>query len=266
MTLVPAASVESIYLNVELPQFRDRAVREALYMAIDRQAIIDVLYYGVPSVTETFMPRQSWYYRSDLPKHEYNIARAGQLLDQAGWRPGPDGIRAKDGVRLSFNNSTTTGAHLREQTQQLIQQTFAKIGVEMKIVNLPGAVMFGDFWVKSQFDTAMVGITYLIASDPDVSLRFHSRSIVAKGGRGSNNAQYSNPEVDALLDKGTRTFDPKTRREIYNSVQEIIRNDLPFLPLFAYNTVYGLKAKIQGFVPNTNTRSESWNAAGWFWS
>ena len=79
---------------------------------------------------------------------------------QAGWRPGPDGIRVKDGVRLSFNNSTTTGAHLREQTQQLIQQTFAKIGVEMKILNNPAAVMFGDFWGKSQFDTAMVGITY----------------------------------------------------------------------------------------------------------
>jgi len=266
VTLVPAGSVETIYFNLELPQFRDRAVREALYTAIDRQAIIDVLYYGVPSVTETFMPRQSWYYKSDLPKHEFNLARAGQLLDQAGWRPGPDGIRAKDGVRLSFNNSTTTGAHLREQTQQLVQQTFAKIGVEMKILNHPGAVMFGDFWVKSQFDTAMVGITYLIASDPDASLRFHSRSIVAKGGRGSNNAQYSNPEVDALLDKGARTFDAKARREIYNRVQEIIRTDLPFMPLFAYNRIYGNKAKMQGFVPNTNTRSESWNAAGWFWS
>ncbi len=266
VTLVPAGSVESIYLNVELPQFRDQAVRQALYMAIDRQAVIDILYHGVPSVTESFMPPQSWYYRSDLPKHEFNLARAGQLLDQAGWRPGPDGIRAKDGVRLSFNNSTTTGTHLREQTQLLVQQTFAKIGVEMKILNHPAAVMFGDFWGKSQFDTAMVGITYLIASDPDVSLRFHSRSIVAKGGRGSNNAQYSNPEVDALLDKGTRTFDPTARREIYNRVQEIVRTDLPFLPLFTYNRVYGHKAKVQGFVPNTNTRSEAWNAAGWFWS
>ncbi|MFN3746134.1 MAG: peptide ABC transporter substrate-binding protein [Hyphomicrobiaceae bacterium] len=263
--LVPAGSVESIYLNLEKPQFRDRAVREALYMAIDRQAIVDVLYHGVPRVTETFMPPQSWYYRSDLSKHEFNLARATQLLDQAGWRPGPDGIRSKDGVRLSFNNSTTTGAHLREQAQQFIQQTFAKIGVEMKILNHPAAVMWGEFWGRSQFDTAMVGITYLIASDPDVTLRFHSRAIVAKGGRGSNNAQYSNPEVDALLDQGTRTFDPKARREIYNRVQEIIRNDLPFLPLFTNNTVYGRKARIQGFVPNTNTRSEAWHAAAWYW-
>jgi peptide/nickel transport system substrate-binding protein len=99
-----------------------------------------------------------------------------------------------------------------------------------------------------------------------VTLRFHTRAIVAKGGRGSNNAQYSNPEVDELLDKGARTFDPQARREIYHRVQEIIRKDLPFLPLFTPNIVYGRKAKIQGFVPNTNTRSEAWNAAGWKWA
>lgn len=264
--LVPASSVESIYFNLEKPQFRDRAVREALYMAIDRQSIIDSLYYGIARATETFMPQQSWYYKMGLPKQEFNLAQAAKLLDQAGWRPGSDGIRIKDGVRLSFNNSTTTGSPLREQAQQFIQQTFAKIGVEMKILNHPGAVMWGDFWTKSQFDTAMVGITYLIAADPDVTLRFHSRSIVAKGGRGSNNAQYSNPGVDALLERGVKTFDPVVRREIYHKVQEIIRQDLPFMPLFSANIVYGRKAKIQGFVPNTNTRTESWKAAGWSWS
>jgi peptide/nickel transport system substrate-binding protein len=264
--LVPAGSVESIYLNLELPQFKDRAVREALYMAIDRDAIIDILYYGVPSTTETFMPPQSVYYNPDLPAHEFDPERARQILDEAGWVPGPDGIRAKDGVRLSFNNSTTTGAHLREQAQQFIQQTFAEIGVEMKIENLPAAVMWGEFWTQSQFDTAMVGITYLIASDPDVTNRFHTGAIVAQGGRGSNNAQYSNPEVDALLEEGTRTFDPEARRAIYNQVQAIIRNDLPLLPLFTNNIVYGRKAGIEGFVPNTNTRSEAWHAAGWYWS
>jgi peptide/nickel transport system substrate-binding protein len=263
--LVPAGSVESIYLNLEKPQFKDRAVREALYLAIDRQAIIDIVYYGVPRTTETFMPPQSWYYKDDLPAHEFNLERARQILDEAGWVPGPDGIRAKDGVRLSFNNSTTTGAHLREQTQQFIQQTFAEIGVEMKIENLPAAVMWGEFWTQSQFDTTMVGITYLIAADPDVTNRFHTGAIVAQGGRGSNNGQYSNPEVDALLEEGTRTFEPEKRRAIYHRVQEIIRDDLPFLPLFTNNTVFGRKAGIEGFVPNTNTRSETWHAAGWYW-
>ncbi len=264
--LVPAPSVESIYLNMERPQFQDPAVREALYLAMDRESIIDLLYYGLPQPTESFMPPQSFYYHDDLPAHEFNLEKAREILDEAGWEPGPDGIRAKDGVRLSFNNSTTTGAHLREQAQQFLQQTFREIGVEMNIENLPAAVMWGDFWVQSEFDTAMVGITYLIAADPDVSNRFHTGAIAAQGGSGSNTGQYSNSEVDALLEEGARTFDPEERREIYLRMQEIIRGDLPFLPLFAYTQVYGRKAGIEGFEPNTNTRSETWHAAGWYWA
>lgn len=266
VTLVPKGSVESIYLNQELPQFKDRTVREALYAAIDRKTIIDALNYGVARETETFMPTQSHYFNPDLPKHEFNLDRARKLLDDAGWVPGADGIRAKDGVRLSFKNSTTSGAHLREQAQQFIQQTFAMIGVEMQIENLPSAVMWGDFWVQSQFESAMVGITYLIGSDPDVTNRFHSKAITAKGGNGSNNAQYSNAEVDTLLEEGSRTFDPEKRREIYLKVQEIIRHDLPFLPLFGNTSVYGIKKGVEGFVANANTRTESWHAAGWYWA
>ncbi len=262
----PKGTLESIYLNQARPQFQDPAVRAALYMAIDREAIIDALYYGVPTATETFMPPQSFYFNPDLPAHEFNLEQARKMLDEAGWLPGDDGIRANDGVRLSFANSTTVGAHLREQTQQFVQQTFAEIGVEMRIENLPSAVLWGDFWGQSQFDSMMVGITYLIGGDPDVTTRFHSSAIAAQGGSGSNNAQYSNPEVDALLVEGARTFDPEARQKIYFRVQEIIRNDLPFLPLFSYVNIYGRKAGIEGFEPNANTRTESWHAAGWYWA
>ncbi|MGR3824065.1 MAG: peptide ABC transporter substrate-binding protein [Salipiger marinus] len=264
--LVPAPSVESIYLNLERPQFQDPAVRQALYHALDRASIIDVLYYGLPKATETFMPPQSMYYHDGLPSQEFNLDRAREILDEAGWMPGSDGVREKDGVRLEFTNSTTTGAHLREQTQQFVQQTFAEIGVRMNIENMPAAVMWGDHWVLSQFDTVMVGITYLIAADPDVTNRLHSDAIAAQGGNGSNTGQYSNPEVDALLDKGARTFDPEERKAIYREVQEIVRGELPFLPLFSYTQVYGRKAGLEGFVPNTNTRSETWNAASWYWN
>jgi len=260
---VLASSVEAIHLNLELPQFKDMAIRQALYAAIDRKAIIEALYHGVPSVTETFMPQQSYYYNPDLPKQEFNLVRARQILDKAGWVPGDDGIRVKDGVRLSFANSTTSGSHLREMTQQYLQQTFREIGAEMTIANLPSAVMWGDFWMHSKFETAIAGSTYLIGADPDVTNRFHSRSITAQGGSGSNNAQYASAEVDALLEKGSRIFDPEERRAIYYRVQEIIRRDLPILPLFQNTNVFGRSATIKGFEANSNTRTESWHAASW---
>lgn len=264
VTLVPRPTVEGIYFNLERPQFKELAVRQALYAAIDRKAILEGLYYGVPSPTETFMPRQSFYYNPSLPVQEFNLKQAREILDKAGWLPGRDGIRTKNGVRLSFTNSTTSGDHLREQVQQFLKQSLAQLGIEMNISNLPAAVIWGDFWGKSQFDTVIVGITYLIGADPDVTNRFHSRAIAAKGGRGSNNAQYVNPEVDALLEKGARTFDPDERRAIYHKVQELIRRDLPFLPLYQSTAVHGRKSAIHGVVPNPNTRTESWNAASWY--
>jgi peptide/nickel transport system substrate-binding protein len=265
VTLQPGASVESIYLNLEKPQFKDPAVRQALYAAMDRKAIIDAIYFGVGTLTETFMPRESYYYNPNLPVQEYNLDRARKILDEAGWVPGPDGIRVKNGVKLSFANSTTSGNNLREQVQQFLQQTFAEIGVKMTISNLPAAVMFGEFWLKSQFDSAIAGVTHLIAADPDATNRLHTRAIAAKGGKGSNTGQYSNPEVDALLEKGTRTFDPEARREIYYRVQELVRQDLPFLPLFAFTNVVGRKKGLEGFEFNANTRTASSHAAAWRW-
>ncbi|WP_407049737.1 peptide ABC transporter substrate-binding protein [Methyloraptor flagellatus] len=265
VTPVAGGSVESIYLNLEKPQFKELAVRQALYAAIDRKSIIDTIYYGVPEATETFMPRKSYYYNPGLPKHEFNLDRARKLLDDAGWVPGADGIRAKNGVRLAFNNSTTAGDNLREQVQQFLQQTFREIGVEMTISNLPAAVMFGDFWLKSQFDTAISGVTHLIAADPDATNRLASTSTVAKGGKGSNVGQYANPEVDALLKQGVQTFDPEARRAIYFRIQEIVRQDLPFLPLFGATYLIGKKDRLQGWEPNSATRVASWHAASWRW-
>lgn len=265
VSLVAGGSVESIYLNLEKPQFKEVAVRKALYAAIDRKSIIEAIYYGIATPTETFMPRKSFYFNPNLPKHEFNLDLSRKLLDEAGWKPGADGIREKNGVRLEFNNSTTSGNSLREQVQQYLQQTFEQIGVKMTISNLPAAVMFGDFWLKSQFDSAISGVTHLIAADPDVTNRLATSAIAAKGGKGSNVGQYSNPEVDALLKKGTMTFDPEARKAIYFRIQEIVREDLPFLPLFGATYVIGTKEGLQGWEPNSNTRTASWHAAAWSW-
>jgi tetratricopeptide (TPR) repeat protein len=81
VTLEPKSSFESFYLNLERPQFKELQVRQALYAAIDKKAIIDGLYYGVPTPTETFMPRQSFYYNPGLPVQEFSVKRAQQILD-----------------------------------------------------------------------------------------------------------------------------------------------------------------------------------------
>ncbi|MBZ4690499.1 MAG: peptide transporter substrate-binding protein [Cereibacter sp.] len=264
--VVGTATFESLTFNMERPQFQDLKVRQALYHALDKQAIIDALYYGVPQPTETYMPKESFYYNADLPKHEYDPEKAKALLDEAGWMPGADGIREKDGVRLAFTNSTTSGNHLREQAQQFFQQSFKDIGVEMTISNLPPAVMWGDYWMLSQFDSVVVGLNTLTGPDPDTSDYFMSTSSAAKGGAGQNTWVYQNPEVDALLKQGGELVSPEERRPIYLKIQEIMREDLPFLPIFQYATIRGWKEGVTGYEANINNRIDTWNVRSWRWA
>ncbi|MBW7922790.1 MAG: peptide ABC transporter substrate-binding protein [Rubellimicrobium sp.] len=256
---------ESIQFNMERPQFKDPAVRQALYLALDKPSIIEALYYDVPPVTETFMPRESYYYNDALPAHEFSIDKANALLDEAGWARGADGVREKDGVRLAFRNSTTSGNELREQVQQFVQQTWAEIGVEMEISNLPPAVMWGDFWSMGQYDTTLVGLGVLAGPDPDCSDFFRSDASPALGGTGQNYWAYQNAEADDLLARGASLFSPEERRPLYLRLQEVIREDLPFLPIYQYAVIPGRKAGLEGPHGNINNRIDTWNLRSWRW-
>jgi len=262
----PLGFVESIVLNNERPIFKDIAVRRALYAAMDKKSIVDDIYYGLPKPTESYLPMQSWAYNTGLPAQTYDPARARKLLDDAGWKPGAGGVREKDGLRLAFTNSTTAGNHVREQSQQVLQQNWQEIGVEMTIKNLPPAVMWGDYWIKGQFDTAMAGTVYGIGADPDPSDRLSSASIPSKTGSGFNTAQFSNPEVDGLLHHATATLDREARKQDYFKVQSVVREELPLLPMFQWVMIEGTKANLHGYQPNVNVRSNCWNVSSWYWT
>ncbi|MCB8883543.1 peptide ABC transporter substrate-binding protein [Acidisoma cellulosilytica] len=262
----PEAFIETFDFDLSHPIFAELPVRQAIYAAIDKDSIITDLYYGLPKPTESYLPTESWAFNPDLPKHSYDEAAAKKLLDDAGWKPGAGGIREKNGLRLSFTNSTTAGNHLREQVQQLIQQTLQDIGVEMKINNLPPAVMWGDFWMQSKFETAIAGLDFMTGPDPSAPDYFDSHSSPAKGGSGQNTFEYSNPAVDKLLDEGAAIQDQDKRKPIYQQIQAILRNDLPFLPIFQYSMLEGTKSNLVGYAPNVNVRSNCWNIRDWYWA
>lgn len=261
----PLAAIENLTLNLSHPALSDKVVRQALNIAVDRQSIINIVYYGLPKPANDYLPSSHWAYNSKLPKAEYDLKKAAAMLERAGWLPGPDGVRVKNGVRLSFTNSTTTGNPLRAQTQQLIADDFKKIGVEMQIKNLVAAVLWADFWKNSEFDSLMTGTTYTIASDPDVTHRFGSGAIPKEAKSGSNVSQYKSPGVDTLLARGRQEYNLAKRKDIYAKVQELINDDLPYIPLFNPAYVYGAKAGLEGYQPNVNVLANTWNAADWYW-
>ncbi|BBK41053.1 peptide ABC transporter substrate-binding protein [Allostella vacuolata] len=262
----PMPFLESFSLNNGRPQFQELAVRQALYLALDKETIIRDIYYGAHRPTETYLPQQSWAYNPDLPKHKYDPAQAKKLLDDAGWKPGAGGVREKNGVKLEFSNSTTAGNHLREQMQQFIQQSWRPIGVSMSIKNFPPAVMWGDYWRKSEWDSVVVGSVFGVGSDPDVSDRLGSWAIPVKTGTGANTMQYSNAEVDALLKESVGLVDREKRKSNYYKVQALFRNDLPLLPIYQPNQTEGTKVNLIGYQPNVNYRSNCWNIHTWYWA
>ena len=266
VSLSPTAFIEHIALNLEHGPFADKAVREALYLAMNKQARIDALYYGLPIPTESFLPHEAWAHRQLRPVHQHDPARANAILDAAGWVRGADGIRAKGGVRLEFANSTTVGNPGREQSQQLLMQDWRAIGVAMKISNMPAAVIWGEFWQKSKYESVMVGSNFMLGNDPDVTPRFSSKAIPAKGGTGLNTYQYQNPEVDKLLALGATQFDPGERKATYGRIQQLIRDDLAILPIYQTVMAEGVKEGLQGFAANINCSSNCWNMRSWFWA
>ena len=261
----PAPWVEFVYFNCGKPQFKEKVVRQALYYAIDKEKWIKDIYYGLPPRTLSYLHPTHWAYNSSLKDPGYDPQRAADMLEGAGWKKGSDGIREKNGVKLKFTMSTTAGAKAREQAQAMIQANWKEIGVAMEINNMPASVVWGDYTTNSKFDTLMVGWEPTVGMDPDYAARCHSKQIPAKHGTGSNYVQYENPELDKLLEEGVLISDMEKRKGVYQKIQKILHDDVPFAPIFAYMFMYGKKSNLNGYEINPYLTDITWNIQDWSW-
>lgn len=219
-----ANSVRFFPLNNERPQFSDVRVRRAMMHALDRQRIIDDLWGGVAVVAHSHLtPKNAFYYNPNVRQYDYDPEQARALLDEAGWIPGPDGIREKDGVRLSFTTTTITGDQARRPIAELAQQMFREVGIEMLLAEAPVAAILEGLRAGT-LESSLFNWTFGGTPEPDPSGTLRSDG-------GNNFSRYSNPEVDRLIDEGLRTVDPEERQRIYYRIQEIVAEDVPFLYL-----------------------------------
>ena len=262
----PAPWVEFIYFNCGKPQFREKVVRQALYYTADKEKWIKDIYYGLPPRTLSYLHPTHWAYNQRLEDPGYDPRRAAGMLEAAGWKKGSDGIRQKNGVKLQFSMSTTAGSKAREQAQALIQANWKEIGVAMEIKNMPASVVWGEYTTKSQFDTLMVGWEPTVGMDPDYTARCHSKQIPVKYGTGSNYVQYENPAVDKLLEEGVLISDMQKRKAVYEKIQAILHDEVPFAPIFAYMFMYGKKSDLKGYKINPYVTDITWNIQDWSWA
>jgi peptide/nickel transport system substrate-binding protein len=260
------SQVEGLVLNFGRPVFQDKSVRRAMYLGLNKKVLIDLVYYGIPVETESYLARSSWAFNPALPKHVYDLAAGNRLLDDAGWLKGADGVRSKAGLRLEFTIATVAGNPQREQILQLVQQDWQKLGIAVQLKTMPAAVIFGEYYTRSQFDCLLASSTYGTGADPDPTQRFSSAAIPAQGGSGTNFYQYKNPEVDRLLQVGQTTFKQAERKEAYQRLQALIREDLALLPICQPAQLEGTRTRLTGFRSNPNVSSNCWNMGSWRWS
>ncbi len=219
-----ANSVKHFPLNNELPQLAEKEVRQAMMHALDRQRIINDLWNGAAQVAHSNLtPKNQFYYNSALKQYEYDPAKAAEMLDAAGWAVGTDGIREKDGTKLSFTITTITGDQARRPIAELAQQMLAEVGIEVQLAEAPVSAIL-EALTGGTMDASIFNWTYGSTPEPDPYATLHSAG-------GNNFANYNNPEMDALIEEGTLLVDPEARKEVYNKIQELFVEDVPVLYL-----------------------------------
>ncbi len=218
--------VKHIPLNNKLPQLSDKRVRQALMYALDRQRIIDDLWNGTATVANSNLgPKFAFYSRDGDPtlkRYEFDPEKAKALLDEAGWMMGSDGVREKDGMKLSFTCTTITGDQARRPIAELAQQFFKEVGVDMQLAEAPISTIL-DGLTAGTIDASLFNWTYgSVDPSPSSTLR-------SDGGQNWNS--FNNARVDELIDLGLATTDPEQRKVYYDELQEIIVEEVPMLYL-----------------------------------
>ncbi len=260
--LNPASIYLHITFNLKNPIFQDKRVRQALSYALPRDLIVKSILNGIGQPAAGSTSPVLWAYDKTIKPYPYDLKKANELLDEAGWKMGSDGIRVKDGKPLSFEISTNSENQTRLQIEQVAQQEWKKIGVDLKIKNYEATTLFGDVLEQMKFDTIM--FAWVTGSDPDEFTLYHSSQIPTPDHQvGQNYSSYKNPEMDKLLEEGQKTTDIRKRKEIYSKIQKIYAEDQPMLYVYYYVNVDVAPKALQNWRPAPFTNTMTWNINEW---
>jgi peptide/nickel transport system substrate-binding protein len=240
---IATGNYSSITWNNNHPLFKDKLVRQALTTAIDRQGIISNIIEGQGVLLNSQTPPTFWSYTDKVPKFDYNEAKAKQMLADAGWKLGSDGVLVKDGKPFAFELMVSQGNVVREKIATVVQQNLKKVGI-----SVTPRVMENTAFSQNIFDKKYEAIVYgwYRSGDPNPKSTWHSASSCE---RCNNHHSYSNPEVDKLIDEDLRTTDLNKRKEILAKIDALIAEDQGYTFLFAFTDTMAYPTNLEGTNP-----------------
>lgn len=242
-TATPSGRVDLINLNLNRPPFSDRAVREAMSVAIDRATLNTVGLDGRGTPLNTLFPTGVGY--ETVPLQGTDVARAKQLLDEAGWQAGSDGIRAKGGQRLAFTLLSYPGRAQLTPYAVSIQSQLKPIGFDVQVKEVQNVT---DVTKTGDWDATMKSNNMLPTGDPLYELN----RLLGKGG-GDNVGAYNSAQVETLLAQLRLELDPARRQALSKQIQEVAKADVPdlFLVVGPITTAYK-RGKVLNYTPHPN--------------
>jgi len=278
VNIIPGGGVEFIQLNAtdpnqeidgershirtQHPAFRDPAVRQAMALVVDRNSISQFIYGRGGPATGNFLnnpPR----FRSPNTRMEFNIQRANEILDAAGWTRGQGGIRQKDGVRLRFVYQTSVNAP-RQRTQQIIRQAAQRAGIDLDLKTVTASVFFSsdvanpDTFTKFYADVQMYTTTMPQADPQRFMNQYVSWEVATRANswQGRNIVRWRNDEYDAAYRASEAELDPVRRAALFIRMNDLIVGSNHVIPLVG-------RPLVSASLNNLRPVLSSWDSTFW---
>jgi len=211
-------------------------VRKALSLLVDRDSIKKAIYGRAGRTTANFLNGPEKFVSKNT-SWEFSVEKAAKILDDAGWKPGADGIREKDGKKLKLLYQTSINGP-RQKTQAIVKQACQKAGIDVELKSVVASVFFSsdvanpDTYAKFYADIEMFQIPM---SQPDPAQhmrRYHSSNVATKENKwqGTNYPRWVNKEYDATIDAADGEMDPVKRVALYIKANDLLFQDTVFIP------------------------------------
>jgi ABC-type transport system substrate-binding protein len=223
----PSNSYNYVGWNLRRPMFQDLRVRQALAHAVNVDQMIRYVLYGFGTQSTGIFTPEMWFFNPRVQPLAYDPEKAKQLLDEAGWVPGPDGIRVKNGERFAFTLLTNNGNVIRSDIATLVQENLRAVGVEVTVEMYEWAVLLKRFVDQREFDAIVLG--WALGQGFDQFQIWHSSQTEPER---LNMVGYKSEQADRLLESVREEFDREKIIAMCGELQQLIYDDQPYLFLF----------------------------------
>lgn len=235
-----------IGFKIDKPTVSDPAVRKAINLAVDQEALARDIMFGEVTPAYGYISENALDWDPALNDRllRYDPEEAARLLDEAGWTPGPDGIRQKDGVRLA-PLAYIQGGSSWQKLAEFVQAELLKVGIGMEIQTFDATVFWGKVSTQ-EFDMFGMSYPYISAGDA-LNLYFLSQNMPTP-----NRMNWNDPDTDTWLAEGRHATDDATRAEAYARVLDQVHEAAVWLPLYHEPMTIAQSPKLEPVVPHNN--------------